>query len=192
MIQRNMALHKVCLVKIKQRQKQPNVLLLRMMDNRKSIFIEKICPNWMKNICKVEFVLLVDIKVKQKVCCFQCVEISFIGNILIKFVDVNGRFVEVENTSNQPRDLTGWYIERKVDGRRINYTFPVFELDSHKTVRIYGNYHRRPSLPNEDDSIVELIAPNFRDWETGQEMYTELFNHDEIGKASFEQTIIQD
>ncbi len=117
---------------------------------------------------------------------------SFIGNILIKFVDVNGRFIEVENTGNQSRDLTGWYIERKVDGRHINYTFPVFELDSHKTVRIYGNYPQRSSLLNEDNSIVELIAPNFHDWGTGKEMHTELFNRDGIGKASFEQILIQD
>ncbi len=115
-----------------------------------------------------------------------------IGNILIKFVDVNGRFVEIENTGNQTRDLTGWRIERIIDGRRINYTFPVFELDSHKTVRIYGNYHQRSSLLNEDDSYLQLIASNFSDWNTGLQMRTELFNQDNIGKALFEQTIIQD
>jgi hypothetical protein len=114
----------------------------------------------------------------------------FIGNILIKFVDVNGHFVEIENTGNQSRDLTGWYIERIVDGRRINYTFPVFELDSHKTVRIYGNYHQQSSLLNEDDSYLQLIASNFYDWDTGREMHTELFNRDNIGKALFEQTIV--
>jgi hypothetical protein len=132
-------------------------------------------------------------KTKKKFFSFsKCIEISLTGNILIKFIDVDGRFVEIENTGNQTRDLTGWRIERIIDGRRINYTFPVFELDSHKTVRIYGNYHQRSSLSNEDDSYLQLIASNFSDWNTGLQMRTELFNQDNIGKALFEQTIIQD
>jgi len=112
-----------------------------------------------------------------------------IGNIRIKFVDVSGYFVEIENTGNQTRDLTGWRIERTADGRRTNYTFPNFELDSNKIVRIYGNYHQRSSSVPENDSYVQLIALNFYDWGTGQHMFTQLFNHDNIGKASFEQTI---
>jgi hypothetical protein len=98
--------------------------------------------------------------------------------------------VEIENNGNQSRDLTGWYIQRIVDGRRINYTFPVFELDSHKTVRIYGNSYQQSSISNEDDSYLQLIAPNFSDWDVGREMQTELFNRDDISKALFEQTII--
>jgi hypothetical protein len=71
----------------------------------------------------------------------------------------------------------------------MNYTFPTFELDSHKAVRIYGNYHQRSALPAADDSYLQLIAPNFYDWDTGRQMSTELFNRDDIGKALFEQTI---
>jgi hypothetical protein len=112
----------------------------------------------------------------------------FLGNVLIKFVDVNGRFVEIENTGNQARDLTGWYIERVVDGRRIDFTFPVYELAPHTTVRIYGNYHRRSSAST-DDHHLQLIAPNFYDWGNGRQMRTELFNRDDVGKALFEQTI---
>lgn len=109
------------------------------------------------------------------------------GNVLIKFVDVNGRFVEIENTGNQTRDLTGWYIERTIDGRRIDYTFPAYELPAHRSVRIYGNYHRRSG--SSDGQYFQLIAPNFYDWGTGRLMRTELFNRDDIGKAFFEQTI---
>ncbi|CAF3413573.1 unnamed protein product [Rotaria socialis] len=112
------------------------------------------------------------------------------GNILIKFVDVNGCFVEIENTSNQPRDLTGWYIERTVDGHRIDYTFPVYELGPQATVRIYGNYHRKSSSSvSGSDHRFQLIAPNIYDWGNGKEMRTELFNRDDVGKALFEQTI---
>ncbi|CAF1130818.1 unnamed protein product [Adineta steineri] len=110
------------------------------------------------------------------------------GNILIKFVDVSGRFVEIENTGNQPRDLTGWYIERIVDDQRIEYTFPIYELGPHRTVRVYGNYHRRSSS-NSTDQHLQLIAPNFYDWGNGRQMRTELFNRDDVGKALFEQTI---
>ena len=112
---------------------------------------------------------------------------SFPGNVLIKFVDVNGRFVEIENTGNQARDLTGWYIERTIDGRRIDYTFPAYELPAHRTVRIYGNYHRRSATST--DEHLQLIAPNFYDWGNGRLMRTELFNRDDVGKALFEQTI---
>jgi hypothetical protein len=117
------------------------------------------------------------------------IKIFFLGNILIKFADVSGRFVEIENTGNQARDLTGWYIERTVDGRRLNYIFPTFELDSHTTLRIYGNYHQRSSISTTDEPHVQLIAPNFYDWDTGRQMRSELFNRDNIGKALFEQTI---
>ncbi|CAF1245360.1 unnamed protein product [Adineta ricciae] len=110
------------------------------------------------------------------------------GNILIKFVDVSGRFVEIENTGNQPRDLTGWYIERTVDDQRLEYTFPIYELGPHQIVRIYGNYHRRSSA-NANDPHLQLIAPNFYDWGNGRQMRTELFNRDDVGKALFEQTI---
>ncbi|CAF1058178.1 unnamed protein product [Rotaria sordida] len=111
------------------------------------------------------------------------------GKIRIKFVDIQGCFVDIENIGNQSHDLTGWYIERTIDGRRINYRFPAFELDAHKTVRIYGNYDQQSSLSIIDDSYLQLIAPNFYDWETGQQMRTELFNPDDIVKALFEQTI---
>ena len=94
----------------------------------------------------------------------------------------------MENTGNQSRDLTGWYLERVVDGRRFDFTFPVYELDAHKTVRIYGNYRRRSSASG-DEQHLQLIAPNFYDWGTGRQMRTELFNRDDIGKALFEQTI---
>lgn len=107
---------------------------------------------------------------------------------MIKFVDVNGRFVEIENTGNLSRDLTGWYIERIVDGRRIEFIFPVFELDAQKSVRIYGNYHRRSSIVDEENRL-QLIAPDFHDWGTGRTMKTELFNREDVGKAIFEQNV---
>ncbi len=75
-----------------------------------------------------------------------------------------------------------------MDGQRFDFTFPVYELPAHTTVRIYGNYHRRSSSST-DDHHLQLIAPNFYDWGNGREMRTELFNRDDIGKALFEQTI---
>ena len=143
----------------------------------------------MKNFYKVEFIFHESIKVKIKLGVFSLVlKDILLGNILIKFVDINGRFVEIENTGNQPRDLTEWYIERTIDGRRIEYTFPVYELAPHSTVRIYGNYRQRSSS-DLDDSYLQLIAPNFYDWGNGREIRTELFNRDNVSKALFEQTI---
>lgn len=114
-----------------------------------------------------------------------------LGNIIIKFVDVTGRFVEIENTGKQSRDLTGWLIERVVDGRRIRYTFPSFQLDGHQSVRIYGNQYDGDdeSMFRMDNSSVRLIAKNFSDWGIGRKMRTELFNETNVGKALFEQTI---
>ncbi|CAF2796747.1 unnamed protein product [Rotaria sp. Silwood2] len=109
--------------------------------------------------------------------------------IRIKSVDIQGCFVDIENIGNQPYDLTGWYIERIVDGRHMNYTFPAFKLDSYETVRIHGNYDQQSSLSITDGSYLQLIAPNFNDWDTRQQMRTELFNRDNIVKALFEQTI---
>ncbi|CAF1119985.1 unnamed protein product [Adineta ricciae] len=109
------------------------------------------------------------------------------GNILIKFVDVGGRFVDIENTGNHPRDLTGWYIERDVDGRRLHYVLPTFELEPHSTVRIYGSYRQRSSPVPDGETYQQLTAPNIRDWDTGKKMRTELFNRDDVGKALFEQ-----
>ena len=114
-----------------------------------------------------------------------------LGNILIKFVDVGGRFVEIENTGKQSRDLTGWLIERTVDGRRIRYTFPSFQLDGYQSVRIYGNEFAddQESTFRMDTSSGRLIAKNFSDWGIGRRMRTELFNETNVGKALFEQTI---
>ena len=100
--------------------------------------------------------------------------------------------MDIENTGRQARDLTGWYIERKVDGRRMNYTFPRFELDAHQIVRIYGTSPRQTSSFTNDDPARSLIASDFSDWQTGQHMHTELFNREEISKASFEQTMIHE
>ncbi len=146
----------------------------------------------MKNFCKVKFILHENTKANETLFftqIFSIVLFSFsLGNILIKFVDVSGRFVEIENTGNQSRDLTGWYIERTVDGHRIEYKFPVYQLGPHTTVRVYGNYRRRSSS-NTDDHHLQLIASNFYDWGNGRQMRTELFNRDDVGKALFEQTI---
>jgi hypothetical protein len=73
-------------------------------------------------------------------------EIFFLVNILIQFVDISGRFVEIENIGNHSRDLTGWHIERTIDGRSLHYTFPTFEMDAHATVQIYGNYHHQHQI----------------------------------------------
>jgi hypothetical protein len=107
---------------------------------------------------------------------------------------VTGRFVEVENTGQQRRDLTDWSIERTVDGQRIHYTFPSFQLDGHRSVRIYGNQYDDLSLSSSssltlEDARSHLIASNFSDWGIGRKMRTELFNRDRLGKALFEQTI---
>lgn len=108
---------------------------------------------------------------------------------MIKFVDVTGRFVEIENTGGQSRDLTGWCVERTVDGERIRYTFPSFQLNGRQSVRIYGNADQTDSRISLDDSYLTLIAPNLPSWGIGRRMRTELFNRENVGKALFEQTI---
>lgn len=102
---------------------------------------------------------------------------------------MSGRYIEIENTGNTARDLTGWCIERVVDGRQMSYVFPRFELGALETVRVYGNYHQRTATEPTDGSYVRLIAPNLYDWGSGRFMRTELFNRDDTGKALFEQTI---
>ena len=109
--------------------------------------------------------------------------------MLIKFVDVGGRFVEVENTGNQTRDLTGWSIERTVDGRRLTYRFPDFRLDSHRSVRVYGSRQKPSSSFGMEDSYSQLIATSFPHWGIGRQMRTELFNREHHAKALFEQAI---
>ena len=110
-----------------------------------------------------------------------------LGKILIKFADLEGVFVDIANIGNNLQDLTGWFIERTVDGRRINYTFPDFQLHPHTTVRIYGKSHHQTSISTTDDSDFQLIAPNVHDWDTGQHIRTELFNRNHIARALFEQ-----
>ncbi|CAF0750941.1 unnamed protein product [Didymodactylos carnosus] len=107
------------------------------------------------------------------------------GTILIKFVDVSGRFVEIENMGDYPRDLTDWYIIRDVDGRRFEYNFPVYELEQHTSVRIYGNYHR----PSNDITNEPQLITKFHDWGNGRSMETRLYSKDNKEKAFFEQTI---
>lgn len=119
-------------------------------------------------------------------------EFCSLGNVLIKFVDVGGRFVEIENTGKHSRDLTGWLIERTVDGRRIRYTFPSFQLDGYQSVRIYGSEYAEDDQEatfRMDATSGRLIAKNFSDWGIGRQMRTELFNETNVGKALFEQTI---
>ncbi|CAF1420312.1 unnamed protein product [Rotaria magnacalcarata] len=110
------------------------------------------------------------------------------GKIIIKIANVQGGFVEIENIGNRLQNLTGWLIERIVDGRRISYTFPEFQLGSNKTVRIYGKSYYQNSLSTANDSDFQLIATNFHDWDTGQHIRTELFNCNHIVRALFEQT----
>lgn len=117
---------------------------------------------------------------------FKCL---CLGNIRIKFTDSQGFFIEIENIGNHPYDLTGWYIVRIVDGRRLDYTLPFLQLESQKTVRIYGYCYYESSSLFIDDSDLQLIASNLYDWETGQHMSTELFNSNNILKALFEQTV---
>ena len=81
-------------------------------------------------ISNVKFVLHGNTKVNEIKFDFSDeIKLSFKGNILIKSIDANGHFVEIENIGNQSRDLTGWYIERTFDDRHINYKFPIFVLD---------------------------------------------------------------
>lgn len=100
--------------------------------------------------------------------------------------------MDIENTGKQCRDLTGWSVERQVDGQRLIYTFPDFQLNANRIVRIYGNASRRSSLFIDDDDVQRLTASNFPHWGSGQQMSTELFNREQMSKASFEQTIIED
>ena len=111
------------------------------------------------------------------------------GPVMFNGCSPSGDVIIIDNISaTKQYDLTGWYIERTIDGHRIHYTFPMFELGPHAVVRVYGNYHRRSSSST-DDYHLQLIAPNFYDWGNGRHMRTELFNREDVGKAFFEQTI---
>ncbi|XP_029772267.1 lamin-B2 [Suricata suricatta] len=100
---------------------------------------------------------------------------SATGGIAIEEVDLEGRFVQLKNSSDKDQSLGNWRIKRQVlEGEEIAYKFtPKYVLRAGQTVTVWaagaGVAHSPPST---------LVWKSQSSWSTGESFRTVLVNAD--------------
>lgn len=109
---------------------------------------------------------------------------SSTGPVSIADVSPEGKYITLENTSSQRREvnLDGWKIRRELDDEReIIYPFKNFTLKPHKSVRIFA---RGASA---EAGINDLVFREEETWGVGSRVSTILFNEKGEEKATHKQ-----
>ncbi|XP_039103926.1 lamin-B2 isoform X2 [Hyaena hyaena] len=100
---------------------------------------------------------------------------SATGGVAIEEVDLEGRFVQLKNSSDKDQSLGNWRIKRQVvEGEEIAYKFtPKYVLRAGQTVTVWaagaGVAHSPPST---------LVWKSQNSWSTGESFRTVLVNAD--------------
>ncbi|KAB0387490.1 lamin-B2 [Muntiacus reevesi] len=97
------------------------------------------------------------------------------GSVSIEEIDLEGRFVQLKNSSDKDQSLGNWRIKRQVlEGEEISYKFtPKYVLRAGQTVTVWaagaGVAHSPPST---------LVWKSQNSWGTGDSFRTTLVNAD--------------
>lgn len=97
------------------------------------------------------------------------------GSVSIEEIDLEGRFVQLKNSSDKDQSLGNWRIKRQVlEGEEISYKFtPKYVLRAGQTVTVWaagaGVAHSPPST---------LVWKSQNSWGTGESFRTTLVNAD--------------
>lgn len=97
------------------------------------------------------------------------------GSVSIEEIDLEGRFVQLKNSSDKDQSLGNWRIKRQVlEGEEISYKFtPKYVLWAGQTVTVWaagaGVAHSPPST---------LVWKSQNSWGTGESFRTTLVNAD--------------
>ncbi|XP_011370943.1 lamin-B2 isoform X1 [Pteropus vampyrus] len=97
------------------------------------------------------------------------------GSVSIEEIDLEGRFVQLKNSSDKDQSLGNWRIKRQIlEGEEIAYKFtPKYVLRAGQTVTVWaagaGVAHSPPST---------LVWKSQRSWGTGESFRTVLVNAD--------------
>uniref|UniRef100_A0A914WN65 LTD domain-containing protein n=1 Tax=Plectus sambesii TaxID=2011161 RepID=A0A914WN65_9BILA len=108
-------------------------------------------------------------------------------NVRIKFCDLLGKYIVLENISNPAQDqhIGGWQIHREVDNQpKIDYTIPAnVVLTPGETIKVYSTDHGLDDV--EPDA---LTADHLDTWGAGTHINTILLNKDGVEMASHVQS----
>lgn len=97
------------------------------------------------------------------------------GSVSIEEIDLEGRFVQLKNSSDKDQSLGNWRIKRQIlEGEEIAYKFtPKYVLRAGQTVTVWaagaGVAHSPPAT---------LVWKSQRSWGTGESFRTVLVNAD--------------
>jgi len=108
------------------------------------------------------------------------------GPVSIAECHPNGNYITLENTSRKEESLSGWRINRVIDGRDTgNVTLPQgFRIPGGQKARIYGTRDQSEcSSPND-------IVVNIHHWGVGANITTKLVNPNNEDRATHQQKTI--
>jgi len=107
------------------------------------------------------------------------------GPVSISECAADGRFITIENTGRKNEDLSGWQIERNIDGmKRDNFTFnDGFSIRGNGKIKIWAG-NKGPGAGRDD------IVSNFPNWGIGANITTKLVTPDLEDKATHTQKTV--
>jgi len=108
------------------------------------------------------------------------------GPVSIAECHPNGNYITLENTSRKEESLSGWRLNRVIDGRDTgNVTLPQgFRIPGGQKARIYGTRDQSEcSSPND-------IVVNIHHWGVGANITTKLVNPNNEDRATHQQKTI--
>ncbi|XP_034513332.1 lamin-B2 [Ailuropoda melanoleuca] len=113
------------------------------------------------------------------------------GGVSIEEIDLEGRFVQLKNSSDKDQSLGNWRIKRQVlEGEEIAYKFtPKYVLRAGQTVTVWaagaGVVHSPPST---------LVWKSQNSWGTGESFRTVLLNADgeEVATRAVRRSVVRE
>ncbi|XP_051499323.1 lamin-B1 [Apus apus] len=97
---------------------------------------------------------------------------STTGNVSIEEIDVDGKFIQLKNTSKQDQPMGGWEMIRKIGNSSVSYRFTLrYTLKAGQTVTIWASNSGVDANPPSD-----LIWKNQTSWGTGEDVKVVLKN----------------
>ncbi|KFU90016.1 Lamin-B1, partial [Chaetura pelagica] len=97
---------------------------------------------------------------------------STTGSVSIEEIDVDGKFIQLKNTSKQDQPMGGWEMIRKIGNSSVSYRFTLkYTLKAGQTVTIWASDSGVAANPPSD-----LIWKNETSWGTGEDVKVVLKN----------------
>ncbi|KAK6979165.1 70 kDa neurofilament protein, partial [Biomphalaria glabrata] len=80
--------------------------------------------------------------------------------VAIEKIDDEGNYIELQNLTGKAITMTGWKLERKVNDKKLEFKFPIYNLNAGTSMKVYPE--SQASLKRDK---IDLVAKGITTWD---------------------------